>query len=187
MYFDFILDKFVSNFIVYVAYTLIIFLWSYFFYNFGHDINFLLFYFPYGIIILAFLFFGNKVLLGMSLSNISLYFMLKNYNLDLPFNNFFAISACQLVCVPLTLIVLQKFNFSVGACQKCSLDKTNIYHVLFITFSSTTVLGTLLTFSSLLFYNDTKIAIFTIAHFVGASTLIVLLKILVNIPKVLRS
>ena len=181
MYFNFILDKFVSNFIVYVSYTLIIFLWSYFFYNFGHDINFLLFYFPFGIIILAFLFFGNRIIIGLLLSYISLFFLLKNYNLYLPFNNFFVISVSQLFSVPLILFVLQKFNITVGAGKKYRLDKTNIYHVLLISFFSTIFLGVLLLLSSIFYKQQINMYTFIVGNFIGAIILIISMKLIVNL------
>ena len=183
---NYVLDKFVSNLLIYISYTLIIFLWSYFFYNFGQDINYLLFYFPYGIILLAFLFFGNKVIFGMLLTHISLYFFLKSYKLDLPFDNFFAISACQLVCVPLTLFVLQKFNITVGINKNYRMDKTNIFHVLLITFYSTIMLGIIIVFSSLLFYNQTDVLKFTAGNFFGGVVLIITMKLIVNLKPMLK-
>ncbi len=179
---NFILDIFVSNLLIYVSYTLIILLWSYFFYNFGNQIDFLLFYFPFGIIILAFLFFGNRVIIGLLLSYISLLFVLKNYNLHLPFNNFFAMSASQLLCVPLTLFFLQKFNITVGAGEKYRLDKTNIYHVLLITFLSTIVLTTLVIFISILYEDQSIFLKFIIGHFMGGAVLIISIKLLINLP-----
>ena len=181
---NYILDKFVSNLLIYISYTLIILLWSYFFYNFGHDINFLLFYFPFGIIILAFLFFGNRIIIGFLLSYISLFFVLKNYNLHLPFNNFFVMSAFQVICVPLTLFVLQKFNITVGAGEKYRLDKTNIYHVLLITFLSTIVLGLFVIFTSILYEEQSDILKLIIGHFLGGAVLIILMKLLVNLPTI---
>ena len=148
---NYILDKFISNLLIYVSFTLIVLLWSYFFYNLEIQIDFLLFYFPYGIIILAFLFFGNRVIIGLLLSYISLFFVLKNYNLYLPFNNFYVMSVSQLFCVPLSLFVLQKFSITVGAGEKYKLDKTNIYHVLLISFFSTILLGILLLLSSIFY------------------------------------
>ena len=186
MNFNFILDKFVSNIIVYASYTLMIFIWYYLFYNFGNGINFLLFYFPFGIIILAFLFFGNKIIFGMLLSHITLYFFLKNYKLDLPFDNFFVISACQLLCVPLALIVFQKFNITVGTGKNYSFDKTNIYHVLIITFFSTLFLGILFIFSFFFFYHETNVLNFTLGNFIGALALIILMKITVNVPNLVN-
>ena len=187
MKFNHILDKFVSNLLIYVSYTLIILIWSYFFYNFGHDINFLLFYFPFGIIILAFLFFGNKIIIGLLLSYISLFFVLKNYNLYLPFNNFFVMSASQLVSVPLTLFVLQKFNITVGTGKNYKFDRTNIFHVFLIMFYSTIILGLIIIFSSLFFYIQTKLLTFTTGNLIGALTLIILIKMLVNIPNLLKN
>tara|TARA_B100000989_G_scaffold242014_1_gene188943 strand:+ start:106 stop:684 length:579 start_codon:yes stop_codon:yes gene_type:complete len=184
MNFNFILDKFVSNIIVYASYTLMIFIWYYLFYNFGNGINFLLFYFPFGIIILAFLFFGNRVIIGFLLSYISLFFVLKNYNLSLPFNNFFVMSSFQLFCVPLTLFVLRKFNITVGTGEKFRLDKTNIYHVLLITFYSIIVLGILMISTSILHEDQGGLLKFIIGHFLGGAVLIISTKLLVNLPTI---
>ena len=175
-----IFDKFVSNLIIYSAYTLMIFTWYYFFYNSGNQISFLLFY-PYGIIILAFLFFGNRIIIGLVLSYISLFFALKNYNLHLPFNNFFVMSASQLLCVPLTLFVFQKFNITVGAGKKYRLDKTNIYHVLLICFLSAILNGILIVFYSLFFTSQVNLFFLTMGCFFGSTVLIVSAKLLVNI------
>ena len=184
MNFNSIFDKIVSNIIVYASYTLMIFIWYYLFYNFGHGINFLLFYFPFGMIVLAFLFFGNRIIIGFLLSYISLFFVLKNYNLDLRFNNFFVMSASQLFCVPSTLFVLQKFNITVGAGAKYRLDKTNIYHVLLITFLSTIVLGALVVFISIFYENQNGFLKFIIGHFLGGAVLIVSMKLLITLPTI---
>ena len=181
-----IFDKFVSNLIIYSAYTLMIFTWYYFFYNSGNQISFLLFY-PYGIIILAFLFFGNRIIIGLVLSYISLFFALKNYNLHLPFNNFFVMSASQLFCVPLTLFVLQKFNITLGAGEKYKLDKTNIYHVLLITFFSVIVLGTLLIITSIFYEDQFDILKFIIGNFFGGAVLIVSMKLIVNLSTIFKN
>ena len=182
---DGIIDKFVSNLIVYASYTLMILTWHYLFYNSGSQIDFLLFYFPYGIIILAFLFFGNRIIIGLLLSYISLFFVLKNYNLYLTFNNFFVMSAYQLFSVPSTLFVLRKFNINVGAGRKYRLDKTNIYHVLLITFLSTIVLGILLISASILYEYQVGYLNFIIGHFFGGAVLIISIKLLVNLPTIL--
>ncbi len=186
MYFSFFLDKFISNLIVFVSYTLIIIFWYLFFYNFGNDKNLLSFYFPFGIIVLSFLFFGNKVIFVMLLTHISLYYFLKSYKLDLPFDNFFVISACQLISVPLILFVLQKFNITVGTGKNYKFDKTNIYHVFLITFFSTIVLGILFVFSSLFFYNRTNLLTFTAGNFFGGVVLIITMKLIVNLKPILK-
>ena len=178
-----ILDKFVSNLIVYASYTLMILTWHYLFYNSGSQIDFLLFYFPFGIVILAFLFFGNRIIIGLLLSSICFYVVIKNYNLYLPFNNFFVMSASQLFCVPLTLFVLQKFNITVGVGEKYRLDKTNIYHVLLITFLSIIVLGALMTPTAILYEDQVGFFKFIIGHFLGGAVLIISMKLLVNLQK----
>ena len=184
---NYILDKFVSNLLIYISYILTILLWSYFYYNYVHDINFLLFYFPFGIIILAFLFFGNRIIIGFLLSYISFFFVLKNYNFYLPFNDFFVISASHLFCVPLILFVLRKFNITVGAGEKYRLDKTNIYHVLLITFLSTIVFGTLLISTSILQEDRGGFLKFIIGHFLGGAVLIISMKLLVNLPTICKN
>ena len=176
-----IFDKAVSNFIIYVSFTLMLFTWYYLFYNSGNHIDFLLFFFPYGIIILAFLFFGNRVIIGLLLSFLSLFFVLKNYDLYLPFNNFFVISASQLFSVPLILFVLQKFNITVGAGEKYRLDKTNIYHVLLISFFSTILLGILLLLSSIFYKQQINMYTFIMGNFIGAVVLIISMKLIVNL------
>ena len=187
MNFNFILDKFVSNIIVYVSYTLMIFIWYYLFYNFGNDVSFLLFYFPFGIIILAFLFFGNKVIFGMLLSHITLYFTLKYYDLDLPFNNYFTLSLYQLICTPITLLALRGFNITIGVANNYMLDKTNIYHVLLVTFLSVVVLGILVVFTSILYEDQIDVLKFIIGNFFGGSVLIVSMKLIVNLPTIFKN
>jgi hypothetical protein len=182
-----ILDKFVSNLIVYASYTLMILTWHYLFYNSGSQIDFLLFYFPFGIVILAFLFFGNRIIIGFLVSYLSLFFVLKNYNLQLPFNNLFVMSAFQLFCVPLTLFVLQKFNITVGVGEKYRLDKTNIHHVLLITFFSVIVLGTLVIITSMFYEDQFNILKFIIGNFLGGVVLIVSMKLIVNLLTVFKN
>ena len=177
-----IFDKFVSNLIVYASYTLIIFIWYSFFYNFEYNIDLLSFNFPFGIIVLAFLFFGNKVIFGMLLSHITLYFTLKNYNLDLPFNNYFILSLYQLMCMPITLLVLHRFNITVGVVNNFKLDITNIYHVLLITFLSVIVLGTLVIFTSILYEIQIDVLKFIIGNFFGGAILIISMRLIVNLP-----
>ena len=184
MYTKKILDKFVSNVIIYASFTSIILIWYSFFYNFGHDIDFLLFYFPFGIIVLAFLFFGNKVIFGMLLSHITLYFTLKYYDLDLPFNNYFTLSLYQLICMPITLLTLRRFNITIGVANNFKLDKTNIYHVLLITFLSVIVLGTLVIFTSILYEIQINVLRFIVGNFFGGAILIVSMKLLINLPTI---
>ena len=182
-----ILDKFVSNVIIYASYISIILIWYSFFYNFANDIDFLLFYLPFGIIVLAFLFFGNKIIFGMLLSHITLYFTFKNYDLDLPFYNYFTLSLYQLICMPITLLALHKFNITVGAASNFKLDTTNIYHVLLITFLTVIVLGTLVIFTSILYEIQIDILKFIIGNFFGGAILIISMKFIVNLPTIFKN
>ena len=187
MKFNYLIDKFISNILIYVSHTLIFCIWYYIFYKLVYYENFLLFYFPYGIVLLAFLFFGNKIIFGMLFSYITLYFVLKNLSLELPFNNFIALSTSQLVCVPLTLFVLQKFNVTIGVGKNYKINKTDIFHVLLLTFCSTIMLGTIIFFSSLFFNNQTALLNFTTGNLLGGGILIVSMKILVNVPNLITS
>ena len=187
MKFNCLIDKFISNILIYVSHSLIFCLWYYIFYNLVYYENFLLFYFPYGIILLAFLFFGNKIIFGMLFSYITLYFVLKNLSLELPFNNFIALSTSQLVCVPLTLFVLQKFNVTIGVGKNYKINKPDIFHVLLLTFCSTIMLGTIIFFSSLFFNNQTALLNFTTGNLLGGNILIVAMKTLVNVTNLITS
>ena len=121
-----IIDKIISNLIVSTAYFIIALFWLYCFNNFEVQIQLLLFNFPYGIFVLSFLFFGNKVILGLLLAKICIYLFSVNYDFVLPFKDYFIISFIQLVCMPITLFALERFNFTVGIGKNYKLDKTNI-------------------------------------------------------------
>ena len=173
-------DKIVSNLIVCTAYFFMILLWLYF-NNFGFQTTLLLFYFPYGIIILAFLFFGNKVILGLLFAQVCLYFVILNYDFSLPFKDYFIISLVQLTSFPITLYVLERFNYTVGTGINYKLNKTNIYHVLLICFLSAILNGILIVFYSLFFISQVNLLLLTIGCFFGSTILIVSAKLLVNI------
>ena len=174
-------DKIVSNFIVCAAYFFMILLWFYYFNNYEVQSQLLLFNFPYGILVLAFLFFGNKVVLGLLFAQLLLYFFTLNYDLILPFKGYFIISLIQLACMPTTLYVLERFNYTVGAGLNYKLNKTNIYHVLLICFLSAILNGILIVFYSLFFISQVNLLFLTMGCFFGSTVLIVSAKLLVNI------
>lgn len=180
------LDKVLSNTIVYVSYSLI-FLFCYICSNYFEikykEITFCL---TYGVIVLAFLFFGNKIVYGLILSQISFYFVSQHYDLDLFTSDYAFNSLFQLICLPITIFTLKKFNITIGAGKNYKLDKTNIYHVLLITFISIIVLGALLKFSSQFFYSPFNLFTFTFGSFLGGSSIIILMKLFVNIPKLFK-
>ena len=174
-------DKIVSNFIVCAAYFFMILLWFYYFNNYEVQSQLLLFNFPYGILVLAFLFFGNKVVLGLLFAQLLLYFFTLNYDLILPFKGYFIISLIQLACMPTTLYILGRFNYTVGAGLNYKLNKTNIYHVLLICFLSAILNGILIVFYSLFFTSQVNLLFLTMGCFFGSTVLIVSAKLLVNI------
>ena len=176
-----LLDKILSNLIICAAYFFMILLWFYCFNNYGVQSQLLLFNFPYGILILAFLFFGNKVVFGLLFAQLLLYFLTLNYNLSLPFKDYFIISLIQLACVPITLYILGRFNYTVGTGLNYKLNKTNIYHVLLICFLSAILNGILIVFFSLFFTSQVNWLFLTMGCFFGSTVLIVSAKLLVNI------
>ena len=176
-----LLDKILSNLIICAAYFFMILLWFYCFNNYGVQSQLLLFNFPFGILVLAFLFFGNKVVLGLLFAQLLLYFFTLNYDLSLPFKDYFIISLIQLACMPTTLYILGRFNYTVGAGLNYKLNKTNIYHVLLICFLSAILNGILIVFYSLFFTSQVNLLFLTMGCFFGSTVLIVSAKLLVNI------
>ena len=181
-----ILDKFTSFFIVFLSYTLVALFWYYFYSNFELQKKTLLLFFPYGVIVLGYLFFNNKIIFSLLASQIIFYLILQNYNLELPFNNYFILSLCQLVCMPVTLFVLQKFSLTLGVGRDYKLDKTNIYHVLLITFLSTIVLGIFILLSSIFFENQINLLSFVTGNFLGGAIFILGMKLVVILPTLIK-
>ncbi len=180
------LDRITSILIVFFSYIFVVLLWYYFYSNFELQKIFLLLFFPYGIIVLSFLFFNIKIIFSLLASQIIFYLILESYNLELPFNNYFILSLCQLVCMPITLFVLQKFSLTVGVGKNFRIDKTNIYHVLLITFISTFVLGTFIILCSIFFKYQINLLSFVTGNFLGGVILILAMKLVVNLPNLIK-
>ena len=186
MFRDIFLDRFISIILVFFSYTLVAFFWYYLYFNFEPQKIFLLLFFPYGVIVLGYLFFNNKIIFSILPSQIIFYLILQNYNLELPFNNYFILSLCQLVCTPITLFVLQKFSLTLGVGRNYKLDKTNIYDVLLITFISTIVLGIFILLSSIFFENQINLLSFVTGNFLGGAIFILGMKLVVNLPTLIK-
>ena len=92
-----------------------------------------------------------------------------------------------MVSTPFTLFIFQKINISVGAGINYQLDKTNIYHVLFITFISTIILGTFIILCSIFSENQINLLQFIIGNFLGGAILIILMKLIINFPTLIKS
>jgi hypothetical protein len=187
MIINILFDKILSNLIVCTVYFIIALFWLYCFNNLEVQIQLLFFYFPYGILVLSFLFFGNKVILGLLLAKICINFFLLNYDFVLPFKDYFVISLIQLVSVPISLFALEKFNYTVGTGKNYKLDKTNIYHVLLICFLSAILNFILNIFYGLFFISQVNFLLFGVGCLFGSVVLIVLIKLLVNIPYMLKN
>lgn len=186
MKFNLVIDYIASNIIVYTSYISICLLWYCFFFRLALNEQTLILYLPHGIIVLSFLFFGIKIILGLFLSQMSFFFISLNYNLELPFNDYLFISFLQLICMPLTFFILHRFGITVGADQNHKLDKTNIFHVLIIAFLSTTILGIFVISYTLFLVNQKNLLTLIFGSFLGSTVLIVSIKLLVNTPYMLK-
>ena len=164
-----------SNLIVFSIFIITLFIWKFCF----SDQNLLTYiYFPFGIIILGFLFFGNKVIFGLTIAHIIYYFIFLISNLNLNNTIFFISSLSYVFCMPILLFILNFLNFKIGIGSSYKLDKTNIYHVILITFFAS-VFFLILTFIFSFFILHIKLDIYNIiGNFIGASLLILILKLI---------
>ena len=144
-------------------------------------------FFPlFGVIVLGILFFGNKVILSIILSNfiydyLSLYFLRISI-----FDNIFISIITFSFCVPLSIFIINKLKLSIGMGPSYKFDKSNIYHVLFLVFISSISFLFISIFLIELFDIDTKIYQFFLGNILGGISFIILLKLLVNIPYQLK-
>ncbi len=176
-------DNLISNAIVLIVYVITLLLW-----NFNFDFESLLSYvfFPFGIIILGYLFFGNKIIYAFISGHIIYFFICNSYNLNLYLPNYLFSSISYIICVPVTLFMFKVLNFTVGVGNIYILDKTNIYHVLLITLF-VSVIFFILVISFGLFNKTSILSVnFILGNLIGGSLLIILLKILVIISNFFR-
>ena len=170
-------DILASNLIILISYLSTLLLYNIILFN---ETYLMFAYFPFGNLVLGFLFFSNKIIPVLIIGHI-IYYILSNYfNLYLYFNNYFIISIFYITCVPATLLILNKLDINVGMGNNFELDKSNIYHVIIITlFSSITFLFLILLFS--FFYKlDINVYFYCIGNFIGGSLLILILKLILN-------
>ena len=182
----FVLDYFASNIIIYISYVLVNLIWYFCFFNLALYESTLILYLPHGIIVLGFLFFGIKIISGLFLSQITFYIILLNYELILPFKDYLIISFCQLICMPLTFFILYILGITIGTGHNYKLDKTNILHVLIITFLSSTILGIFTVSFNLFLSKQINWVIFVLGSFFGSTFLIFTMKVLVNMQHLLK-
>ena len=171
-------DLIASNAIVSISYLSILLLCNL---DFFSEKYLVYIYFPFGIIVLGYVFFGNKVIFAFILGHIIYYYLWMTFNIISYFNNYFITSIFYIACVPKTIFILKKLNFEIGVGNSYKLDKTNIKHILLITlFSSITflVLNLCISFLYEFNYND---FLYSIGNFIGGTLLIITLKLIVTV------
>ena len=180
------MDLILSNLIVGLSHLFILFLSIFITTNSIFPYEAFNFFPPFGVIVLGILFFGNKVILSIILSNfiydyISLYF----FKISI-FDNIFISMVTFSFCVPLAIFIINKLKLSIGMGPSYKFDKSNIYHVFFLVFISSVIFLFMSIFLMKLFDIDTKIYQFFLGNILGGISLIILLKLLVNIPYQLK-
>lgn len=177
------LDKVTSNFSVGIFYLGSIILWNYVCTNLVY-LNPLIFYFypPFGIIILGILFFGNKIIPSLIITDIlflhlSIYFFDKNI-FDKSYITIFIFA----FCVPVTISILKKLGVSIGMGNNFKLDKSNIFHVFILTFMSSVSYLIITVILQHIFNYSTNSDKYFIGNILGGISFILLIKILINIP-----
>ena len=123
-------DNLISNLIVLIVYIITLLLWNL---NFEFESLLSNVFFPFGIIILGYLFFGNKVIYAFISGHIIYFFLCDKYGLNLYLPNYLLSSISYIICMPITFFMFKFLNIKLGTGKIYKLDKTNIYHVLLIT------------------------------------------------------
>ncbi len=143
-------------------------------------------YFPFGILVLSFLFFGNKVIISLIIGHIINYILLKNFNVYLYLDHYLITSIIYITSVPITLLILNKLKINVGMGHSFKLDKSNMYHVILITLFSSVTSYFLSLFISLFYALNFSVYFYGIGNFIGGSLLILTLKLIVNFKNYLK-
>ena len=171
-------DIIASNVIVLISYISILLIYNS---NFLNEKYVIYIYIPFGVIVLGYVFFGNKVIFAFIIGHIIYYFLSKGSNLNLNFDNYFSTSMFYIICVPKTIFILKKLNFEIGVGNSYKLDKTNIKHMLLITLYSS--ISFLILIQCYSFFNEFnfKDLFYFISNFIGGALLIISLKSIVTI------
>ena len=175
MKFKLILDICASNLIVLFTFLISMFLWN-FLVNFN-DI-FTILYFPFGIIVLGFLFFYNKIIFAFILGYFLYFFLCDQFSITPHLNNYFMTSLALIICTPMSVFIFDKLKLKIGTGKNCKLNKINIFHVILIIFFASLIYNILILFFNLIYEN--KITDLNFSNFLGGTLLILLMKIVVN-------
>ena len=177
MKFKLILDICASNLIVLFTFLISMFLWN-FLVNFNEIFTSL--YFPFGIIVLGFLFFYNKIIFAFILGHFLYFFLCDQFSITPHLNNYFMTSLALIICTPMSVFIFDKLKLKIGTGKNCKLNKINIFHVILIIFFASLIYNILILFFNLIYEN--KITDLNFSNFLGGTLLILLMKIVVNFP-----
>ena len=172
-----ILDICASNLIVLFTFLISMFLWN-FLVNFNDIFTSL--YFPFGIIVLGFLFFYNKIIFAFILGYFLYFFLCDQFSITPHLNNYFMTSLALIICTPMSVFIFDKLKLKIGTGKNCKLNKINIFHVIFIIFFASIVYNILILFFNLIYEN--KLIDLNFSNFLGGILLLLLMKTVVNIP-----
>ena len=172
-----ILDICASNLIVLFTFLIFMFIWN-FLVNFNEIFTSL--YFPFGIIVLGFLFFHNKITFAFILGHFLYFPLCKEFSITPHLNNNFITSLAFIICTPMSLFILDKLKLKIGTGRNYKLNKINIFHVILIIFFASLVYNILILFFNLIYEN--KLIDLNFSNFLGGILLLLLMKTVVNIP-----
>ena len=172
-----ILDICASNLIILFTFLILMFIWN-FLVNFNEIFTSL--YFPFGIIVLGFLFFHNKITFAFILGHFLYFFLCKKFSITPHLNNNFMTSLAFIICTPMSLFILDKLKLKIGTGRNYKLNKINTFHVIFIIFFASLVYNILILFFNLIYEN--KLIDLDFSNFLGGILLLLLMKTVVNIP-----
>ena len=172
-----ILDICASNLLVLFTFLIFMFIWN-FLVNFNEIFTSL--YFPFGIIVLGFLFFHNKITFAFILGHFLYFSLCKEFSITPHLNNNFITSLAFIICTPMSLFILDKLKLKIGTGRNYKLNKINTFHVIFIIFFASIVYNILILFFNLIYEN--KLIDLNFSNFLGGILLLLLMKTVVNIP-----
>ena len=173
-----IIDKLSSIFLILILYLITLISWKLIF---SSEILGALVFFPFGILILGFLFFGNKIIFSVISGQFFFFLICLKYDLNLYYQNYFIWSIIYTITVPLTLLIMNKFTIKIGVGSNYKLDKTNICHVLLITLFSSIIFFFLSLFFSIFYNFNLNSYFYTFGNFIGGSILILIIKFITYI------
>ena len=188
-----ILDRLASSGIMFLSFTLVFMFW-FFATNQLNMTLFIsnLFYLPFGVIVLSYVFFKRHVFITLLIAHGSCYQFLDYINLS---NNFSSISLnvdnimlIMLFCIstPITIFLLKINNIEIGTNYNAKLNKFNIKHIYLLILLSSLVFGFLLLLLNLLHEISNYNFYYVIGNILGSIILIEALKLIINLGSIIK-